>query len=92
MVVPFGWETTTRLCEPGFASERRMKDDGQPYFTDGQHFIVHCELSKSGLTPEPAAERRKATVGVVEHGLFLGMAKRLVIVARSGFRFWRRLR
>jgi ribose 5-phosphate isomerase A len=84
-IVPFGWETTvTRLRELGFAPERRMKDDGQPYITDGQHYIVHCELSQSGLTPEQAAERLKATVGVVEHGLFLGMANRVVIGGPEG--------
>src|SRR5277367_3407971 len=84
-VVPFGWETTmTRLRELGFAPERRMKDDRQPYVTDGRHYIVHCELSQSGLTPEQAAERLKATVGVVEHGLFLGMANRVVIGGPEG--------
>ncbi len=84
-IVPFGWETTVaRLRALGFAPERRMKDDGTPYVTDGQHYIVHCELSQSGLTPEQAAERFKATVGVVEHGLFLGMANRVVIGGPEG--------
>jgi ribose 5-phosphate isomerase A len=84
-VVPFGWETTAaRLRDLGFAPERRMKDDGQPYITDGQHYILHCELPQSGLTPEQAAERLKATLGVVEHGLFLGMAKRVVIGGPDG--------
>jgi ribose 5-phosphate isomerase A len=84
-IVPFGWETTvTRLRDLGFAPELRMKDDGQPYVTDGHHYIVHCELSQSGLTSEQAAERLKATVGVVEHGLFLGMANRVVIGGPEG--------
>ena len=90
-IVPFGWETTvTRLRELGFAPERRMKDDGPPYITDGQHYIVHCELAQSGLTPEQAAERLKATVGVVEHGLFLGMANRVVIGGTEGIQYWKR--
>src|SRR5271154_2067380 len=84
-IVPFGWETTVaRLRELGFAPERRMKDDGQPYITDGQHYIVHCELAKSEFPPEQAAERLKSTVGVVEHGLFLGMANRVVIGGSEG--------
>jgi ribose 5-phosphate isomerase A len=84
-IVPFGWETTAnRLRALGFAPELRMQDDGKPYVTDGQHYIVHCELATSGFTPEQAAERLKATVGVVEHGLFLGMANRVVIGGPDG--------
>src|SRR5277367_978155 len=63
-VVPFGLETT----------EKRVNDDGKPYVTDGQHYILHCDLPKSGFTPVEAAEKLKGIVGVVEHGLFLGLA------------------
>lgn len=84
-VVPFGWETTaTRLRDRGFEPELRLKEDGQPYVTDGQHYILHCDLLKSGLTPEQAAEAFNATVGVVEHGLFLDMANKVVIGGEDG--------
>ena len=79
-IVPFGWETTDRrLRDQGFASELRRNEDGQPYVTDGQHYILHCKLIESGLTPEQAAEAFKRTTGVVEHGLFLGIASKVVI-------------
>jgi ribose 5-phosphate isomerase A len=79
-VVPFGWETTAaRLTDQGFAPQLRVKEDGQPYITDGHHYILHCDLPQSGLTPEQAAEAFNRTVGVVEHGLFLGMASEVVI-------------
>jgi ribose 5-phosphate isomerase A len=79
-IVPFGWETTQRrLREQGFASELRRNDDGQPYITDGQHYILHCNLIESGFAPEQAAEVFKRTTGVVEHGLFLGIASKVVI-------------
>ena len=84
-VVPFGWETTERrLRDQGFTSELRRKDDGQPYITDGQHYILHCSLPSSGLSAEQAAEAFKRTTGVVEHGLFLGIASRVVIGRESG--------
>jgi len=84
-VVPFGWETTAkRLKDQGFAPEMRMNDDGKPYVTDGQHYILHCDLPQSGFTPEEAAEKLKRTVGVVEHGLFLSMASKVVIGAPDG--------
>ena len=79
-IVPFGWETTQRrLQDQGFASELRRNDDGQPYVTDGQHYILHCNLIESGFTPEQAADAFKRTTGVVEHGLFLGIATKVVI-------------
>jgi ribose 5-phosphate isomerase A len=83
-VVPFGWETTARrLRDQGFAPELRRNADGQPYVTDGQHFILHCRLLQSGMSAEQAAEAFKRTTGVVEHGLFLGIATR-VVVGREG--------
>lgn len=84
-VVPFGWETTAgRLRDHGFAPALRVNDDGRPYITDGQHYILHCSLPESGLTPEEAANAFNQTVGVVEHGLFLGMASKVVIGSAEG--------
>jgi ribose 5-phosphate isomerase A len=90
-IVPFGWETTAaRLRERGFAPDLRTTDDGKPYITDGNHYILHCDLLKSGHTPEEAATILKQTVGVVEHGLFLGMASKVVVGSADGIRFLER--
>ncbi|MFT4113181.1 ribose 5-phosphate isomerase A [Silvibacterium sp.] len=84
-VVPFAWESTaTRLRELGFSPELRVHEDGKPYITDGQHYILHCDLPGSGLSPEEAAEAFNRTVGVVEHGLFLNMASQVVIGSPDG--------
>jgi ribose 5-phosphate isomerase A len=84
-VVPFGYETTVkRLKDLGFECELRVNDDGKPFVTDGQHYIVHCKLPQVGFDARLAAEKLKATVGVVEHGLFLGMASRVVIGGPEG--------
>jgi ribose 5-phosphate isomerase A len=87
-VVPFGWETTQRrLHDQGFDSELRRNDEGEPYITDGQHYILHCKLIESGFTPEQAAEAFKRTTGVVEHGLFLGIASKVVIGSQEKVEF-----
>jgi ribose 5-phosphate isomerase A len=84
-IVPFGFETTmNRLRDLGYAPELRLKDDGKPYVTDGQHYIAHCALPQVGFDAEQAAESLKRTVGVVEHGLFLGIASRVVIGGPEG--------
>jgi ribose 5-phosphate isomerase A len=90
-IVPFGWETTARrLRDQGFTSELRRNDDGTPYVTDGQHYILHCKLIESGLPPERAADGFKRTTGVVEHGLFLGIASKVVIGSADGLNFLER--
>jgi len=90
-VVPFAWETTfKRLTDKGFAPEMRKNEDGTPYLTDGHHYIAHCNLPGSGLKPEQAAETLKSIVGVVEHGLFLNMASKVVIGSPEGTRFLER--
>jgi ribose 5-phosphate isomerase A len=82
-VAPFGWETTARrLNSLGAEWTRRMTPDGKPFITDGGHIILDCRFP----SPEPAQtmqERLDSTVGVMEHGLFLGMATE-AIVARTG--------
>jgi ribose 5-phosphate isomerase A len=84
-IVPFGFETTMkRLKDLGFDCELRVNDDGKPFVTDGQHYIAHCKLPQVGFDAKQAAEKLKATVGVVEHGLFLGMASRVVIGGPEG--------
>jgi len=83
-VIPFGWQLTeARLRSLGAKPALRMKPDGQPYITDGGHYILDCTF---GLI-ESAAELDIAldkTVGVVEHGLFVGMASQVVVGGPEG--------
>jgi ribose 5-phosphate isomerase A len=60
----------------------RSGSDGRPYVTDEGNFIFDCSF---GSIPDPAATARelKSIPGVVEHGLFLGLAS-LAIVAGPG--------
>jgi len=62
--------------------ELRSGSDGKPYVTDEGNFIFDCSF---GRIPDAAATARelKSIPGVVEHGLFLGMAS-LAIVAGPG--------
>ena len=60
----------------------RRKGDGlEPFVTDGGHYILDCAC---GAIPDAAMVdyRLKALPGVVEHGLFIGLA-RVVIVGED---------
>jgi ribose 5-phosphate isomerase A len=91
-VVPFGLAATRRAVEaasaavgsPGPALLRRDKD-GHAFVTDGGHWILDAALER---IPDPAAlaQRLAAIAGVVEHGLFVGLAQTAVLAGREGVR------
>src|SRR5215472_5046553 len=70
------------LRELGFTPTIRMNPDGTRYITDEGNLILDC----SGLlleNPEEIAARIDSIVGVVEHGLFLGMADLALIAGNQ---------
>jgi ribose 5-phosphate isomerase A len=72
-VVRFGWrDTRRRLLSLVPAAELRTSERGDVVVTDEGHYILDCELPDSGDLGALAAAI-KAEVGVVEHGLFIGM-------------------
>jgi ribose 5-phosphate isomerase A len=73
-VVRFAWgDTRRRLLELVPSAELRTSDDRAPVVTDEGHYLLDVELPPTGDLDDLAAEL-KAEVGVVEHGLFLGLA------------------
>jgi ribose 5-phosphate isomerase A len=63
----------------------RKSRDGHVFVTDEGHLILDAAL---GAIPDPQAlaTRLAAVPGVVEHGLFLGLAKTAIIAGASGIR------
>jgi len=85
-IVPFGWEVTIgRLRDRSREARLRRLPDGAPFVTDGGHYIVDCDLAP---TPDPGALERdlNAVVGVVETGLFVGIAEEAYIADAGGVR------
>lgn len=75
-VVRFGWrDTSRRLAELLPGAELRTTGSGSPFATDEGHLILDCPLSPE-LDCERVAAELSSTTGVVEHGLFIGMAAR----------------
>lgn len=88
-VTPFGYPLTAAkvydaLRAAGCANaDVSLREDaaGQPVVTDGGNHILDCRCHSIPHAAE-LADRLKRIVGVVEHGLFIGMA-RTVIVGRG---------
>jgi ribose 5-phosphate isomerase A len=84
-VDPFGLESTRRhvinlaraLSLPPRVTLRRAAE-GHAFVTDGGHYILDCAF---GSIPDPEALARSlATIpGVIEHGLFIGLASTIIV-------------
>jgi ribose 5-phosphate isomerase A len=91
-VVSFGLTATCRAIEaasaaagsPGRAHLRRGRD-GHAFVTDGGHWILDAALG-SIVDPKGLADRLAAIAGVVEHGLFVGLAQTAIIAGLDGVR------
>jgi ribose 5-phosphate isomerase A len=84
-VVRFGWRDTRRRLGALLPdAELRLREDsqggspGEAYVTDEGHLILDCALPTSGDLDE-LGRAVKLVPGVVEHGLFIGMAERALL-------------
>ena len=91
-VVAFGLAATRRAIEAAAASVHaagpavlRRTHDGLPFVTDGGHWILDASLGRIG-DPKALAERLAAIPGVVEHGLFIGLAQTAILAGPGGVR------
>jgi ribose 5-phosphate isomerase A len=89
-VVRFGLTATQHMvavlaaeagCEGDIAL--RMQKDGQPFVTDGGNLILDCSFGRIE-DPEALDEALKLVPGVVENGLFLGIADAAIIAGPTG--------
>ena len=73
-VIRFAWrDTQRRLLSLVPDAELRTGERGDGVVTDEGHYILDCELPASGDLAA-LGDAIKAEVGVVEHGLFIGMS------------------
>ena len=84
-VIPFGWEAQARYLEAIGATPKLRQDGDAPFQTDQGNLILDADF---GAIAEPAALARQleARAGIVEHGLFIGMARDVVVAGGDGVR------
>ena len=85
-VIPFAASPVKKKLEGiGAHPVLRSGHDGSPYITDEGNYIFDCHY---GEIPDPAAVAHtiKSMTGVVEHGLFLGLASVAIIAGPEGAR------
>jgi ribose 5-phosphate isomerase A len=91
-VVPFGLAATRRAMERAFVESGvsgqmslRKAKDGHVFVTDGGHWIVDAHLGRIEDAPRLAG-LLGAIPGVVEHGLFVGLARTAILAGAQGIR------
>jgi ribose 5-phosphate isomerase A len=83
-IVRFAWpDTRRRVLALVPEADLRTGDGGDPLVTDEGHHLLDCVLPAEGDLAA-LGEALKATVGVVEHGLFLGMADEALLGRPDG--------
>jgi len=86
-VVPFGYRSQAAYLESlGAKITLRQSNDGAPFETDQGNLILDCRF---GPIPDPdrLAVWLNRRAGIVEHGLFLGLATDIIVAGEQGIRY-----
>lgn len=87
-IAPFGWEwTLEKLRALGCEPTLRTGED-RPVVTDNGNYVADCAF---GSVADPAGlhGRIKRLTGIVETGLFVGLADEVVVGGDRGIEIWR---
>jgi ribose 5-phosphate isomerase A len=91
-IIPFGVAATRRAMSEAFAKSGnsgqmvlRKGKDGHVFVTDGGHWIVDVHLGRISDAPRLAG-LLNVIPGVVEHGLFIGLAGMAMLASPQGIR------
>src|SRR6202162_360182 len=91
-VIPFGLAATQRAMAGAFAQSGvsgqmvlRKGRDGHVFVTDGGHWIIDAHLGRIEDAPRLAGLLNPIP-GVVEHGLFIGLASTAILAGAQGIR------
>jgi ribose 5-phosphate isomerase A len=83
-VLPFLWRTTAeRLTALGLSLTVRGGEK-TPYITDNGNLVLDIQVQGGIEDPRAIGDQLKQTIGVVEHGLFVGMTDTFIVAGPEG--------
>jgi ribose 5-phosphate isomerase A len=89
-VVPFGYGSQQRYLESlGAAVRLRQDSSGQLFRTDQGNLVLDCDFGPITNLTE-LAQHIKQRTGIVEHGLFIGLATEVIVAGADGIRHLQR--
>jgi len=82
----FGWQSQFRYVESlGARAIIRKNIDGSQFVTDSGNMILDCNFGPIADV-EGLAAKLGARAGIIEHGLFIGIAKDVIVAGAGGIR------
>ena len=88
-VLPFGWQSQAIWLESIGGSPRLRQAGSEPTITDQGNFILDCDFGAIADAAE-LARRLKTRAGIIEHGLFIGMTRDVIVAGEAGVEHLRR--
>ncbi len=82
-VLRFGWMATRSKLERLPSRARLREKDGSPFVSDNKNYIIDCQFRQIP-DPEKLEEDINTIAGVIENGLFVGIATAVVIGKADG--------
>lgn len=90
-IIPFEAQVHLRwLNSLGCRAELWLKADGSPVVTDNSNYLARCWFEGGIPDPHGLARQLADQPGIVEHGLFLGMASHVIAATSSGIQTFNR--
>jgi ribose 5-phosphate isomerase A len=88
-IVQFGWQSVfDRMAALGIDPRLRMAGD-KPFVTDGGNLIADCAIAAIA-DPKALSAQLSSLVGVVETGLFIGLAAEVIVGGGNGVEILKR--
>jgi len=83
-IIPFGYRPILNYLKSlGSNAKLRKTETGLPFETDQGNYIIDCKF-KPISDPQRLAEQLKLKAGIVEHGLFPGLATDVIVAGQQG--------
>lgn len=85
-IVQFGWEATKRVVDTVCGQSKLRGDIHNPLITDNGNYILDCHFD--GITdPEKVELQLNNIPGVVENGIFVNRADKVIIGTMNGIEY-----
>jgi ribose 5-phosphate isomerase A len=82
-IVAYGWRSTLARLERAGLQPAVRGGTEHPFVTDGGNYIADCAIARID-DPAGLEARLSGLVGVVESGLFIGLASRVIVAGAGG--------
>jgi ribose 5-phosphate isomerase A len=84
-IVPFAYGATLKWLETlGCRAEQWLEEDGSPAKTDNGNYLAKCWFENGIDNVAEMASKLCSRPGIVEYGLFIGMASKIIIAGKNG--------